>query len=61
LVVALSALASGYLMIALYRSGHVSRVLQAFHRIRAVLKEELGVRVVWNSAWEWHKIPQGVA
>jgi SARP family transcriptional regulator, regulator of embCAB operon len=33
----------GYLMIALYRSGHVSRALQAFHRIRAVLKEELGV------------------
>jgi SARP family transcriptional regulator, regulator of embCAB operon len=32
-----------YLMIALYRSGHVSRALKAFHQIRAVLKEELGV------------------
>jgi SARP family transcriptional regulator, regulator of embCAB operon len=30
-------------MIALYRSGHVGRALQAFQRIRAVLTEELGV------------------
>jgi DNA-binding SARP family transcriptional activator len=32
-----------FLMISLYRSGHVGRSLQAFHRIRSVLKEELGV------------------
>jgi SARP family transcriptional regulator, regulator of embCAB operon len=32
-----------FLMIALYRSGHVGRSLQAFHRLRFVLKEELGV------------------
>ena len=31
------------LMIALYRSGHVGRSLEAFHRVRAVLQEELGV------------------
>lgn len=33
----------GFLMIALYRSGHVGRSLEAFHRLRSVLKEELGV------------------
>lgn len=32
-----------FLMIALYRSGHVGRSLQAFHRLRLVLKNELGV------------------
>lgn len=32
-----------FLMIALYRSGHVGRSLQAFHRLRSVLNEELGV------------------
>jgi DNA-binding SARP family transcriptional activator len=32
-----------FLMIALYRSGHVGRSLEAFHRLRGVLKEELGV------------------
>jgi SARP family transcriptional regulator, regulator of embCAB operon len=32
-----------FLMIAFYRAGHVSRSLQAFRRIRAVLNEELGV------------------
>ena len=31
------------LMTALYRSGHVARSLQAFHRIRSVLNSELGV------------------
>ncbi len=31
------------LMIALYRSGHVGRSLEAFLRLRAVLREELGV------------------
>ncbi len=33
----------GFLMIALYRSGHVARSLAAFHRLRSVLNEELGV------------------
>jgi DNA-binding SARP family transcriptional activator len=32
-----------YLMIALYRSGHVGRSLEAFQRLRSVLQEELGV------------------
>jgi len=32
-----------FLMIALYRSGHVGRSLERFHRLRSVLKEELGV------------------
>jgi len=32
-----------YLMIALYRSGHVGRSLEAFHRLRSVLQDELGV------------------
>lgn len=32
-----------FLMTALYRAGHVGRSLQAFHRLRSVLKEELGV------------------
>ncbi len=31
------------LMAALYRSGHVGRALEAFQRLRAVLKDELGV------------------
>jgi DNA-binding SARP family transcriptional activator len=31
------------LMIAFYRSGHVGRALEAFQRMRAVLREELGV------------------
>jgi SARP family transcriptional regulator, regulator of embCAB operon len=30
-------------MIALYRSGHVGRSLQAFHRFRSVLNDELGI------------------
>jgi SARP family transcriptional regulator, regulator of embCAB operon len=34
---------SAFLMIALYRSGHVGRSLQVFHQIRSVLHEELGV------------------
>jgi DNA-binding SARP family transcriptional activator len=34
---------SAFLMIALYRSGHVGRSLQAFHRLRSVLRNELGV------------------
>lgn len=34
---------SAFLMIALYRSGHVGRSLQIFHRLRSVLKNELGV------------------
>lgn len=33
----------GFLMIALYRSGHVGRSLEVFHRLRSVLKDELGV------------------
>jgi len=32
-----------YLMIALYRSGHVGRSLEAFQRLRSVLQEDLGV------------------
>jgi DNA-binding SARP family transcriptional activator len=32
-----------FLMTALYRAGHVSRSLQAFHRLRAVLNRELGI------------------
>lgn len=32
-----------FLMIALYRSGHVGRSLKAFHRLRSVLQGELGV------------------
>jgi len=32
-----------FLMLALYRSGHVGRSLQAFHRLRSALVEELGV------------------
>jgi SARP family transcriptional regulator, regulator of embCAB operon len=31
------------LMTAMYRSGHVGRALEAFQRLRAVLREELGV------------------
>jgi len=31
------------LMTALYRSGHVGRALEAFQRLRAVLRDELGV------------------
>ncbi|HEX4833742.1 MAG TPA: AfsR/SARP family transcriptional regulator [Trebonia sp.] len=34
---------SAYLMTALYRSGHVGRSLQEFHRLRSVLNRELGV------------------
>jgi DNA-binding SARP family transcriptional activator len=30
-------------MMAMYRSGHVGRALEAFQRMRAVLREELGV------------------
>jgi SARP family transcriptional regulator, regulator of embCAB operon len=33
----------GLLMAALYRSGHVKRALEAYQRVRAVLREELGV------------------
>ena len=33
----------GFLMIALYRSGHVGRSLEAFQRLRSVLRGELGV------------------
>jgi DNA-binding SARP family transcriptional activator len=32
-----------FLMIALYRAGHVGRSLQAFHRLRSALNYELGV------------------
>ena len=32
-----------FLMTALYRAGHVGRSLQAFHRLRSVLNQELGV------------------
>jgi DNA-binding SARP family transcriptional activator len=32
-----------FLMIALYRSGYVGRSLEAFHRLRSVLKAELGI------------------
>jgi DNA-binding SARP family transcriptional activator len=32
-----------FLMIALYRSGHVGRSLEAFHRLRSELQDELGV------------------
>jgi len=32
-----------FLMIALYRSGHVGRSLEAFRRLRSVLRDELGV------------------
>lgn len=32
-----------FLMTALYRAGHVGRSLQAFHRLRSVLNDELGV------------------
>jgi DNA-binding SARP family transcriptional activator len=31
------------LMTALYRSGHVARALEAFRRLQAVLREELGI------------------
>ncbi|HET9895071.1 MAG TPA: AfsR/SARP family transcriptional regulator [Streptosporangiaceae bacterium] len=33
----------GFLMIALYRSGHVARSLAAFRKLRSVLNDELGV------------------
>lgn len=33
----------GFLMIALYRSGHVGRSLKTFLNLRSVLKEELGI------------------
>jgi SARP family transcriptional regulator, regulator of embCAB operon len=32
-----------FLMITLYRSGHVGRSLEAFHRLRSILRDELGV------------------
>lgn len=32
-----------FLIISLYRSGHVGRSLQAFHRLRSVLNDELGI------------------
>jgi SARP family transcriptional regulator, regulator of embCAB operon len=32
-----------FLMITLYQSGHVGRALEAFHRLRSVLRDELGV------------------
>lgn len=32
-----------FLMTALYRTGHVSRSLQAFHRLRSALNQELGI------------------
>ncbi|AYY12662.1 hypothetical protein EF847_07985 [Actinobacteria bacterium YIM 96077] len=32
-----------FLMTALYRTGHIARALQAFHRLRSVLNHELGV------------------
>jgi SARP family transcriptional regulator, regulator of embCAB operon len=32
-----------FLMIALYRSGYVGRALEVFHRLRSVLRRELGV------------------
>ena len=32
-----------FLMTALYRAGHVSRSLQAFHRLRSELNRELGI------------------
>ena len=32
-----------FLMIALYRSGHVGRSLEAFHRLRSALQDELGI------------------
>lgn len=34
---------SGFLMIALYRSGHVARALEEFQRLRAILHCELGI------------------
>lgn len=34
---------TGLLMIALYRAGHVGRALDAFHHLRAMLLDELGV------------------
>jgi len=34
---------AGLLMTALYRSGHVARALEAFHRLRVTLNNELGV------------------
>ncbi|HKB31574.1 MAG TPA: AfsR/SARP family transcriptional regulator [Streptosporangiaceae bacterium] len=33
----------GHLMTALYRAGHVGRALEAFQRLRAALRDELGV------------------
>jgi SARP family transcriptional regulator, regulator of embCAB operon len=33
----------GFLMIALYRAGHVARALDAFQQLRAVLGDELGI------------------
>ena len=32
-----------FLMITLYQSGHVARSLEAYHRLRSVLKDDLGV------------------
>jgi DNA-binding SARP family transcriptional activator len=34
---------SGFLMISLYRSGHVGRALTEYHRLRTVLRVELGI------------------
>lgn len=34
---------AGYLMIALYRSGHVGRALEEFHRLRSALRTGLGI------------------
>jgi DNA-binding SARP family transcriptional activator len=34
---------AGFLMIALYRSGHVGRALEEFQRLRAVLRSDLGI------------------
>ena len=33
----------GFLMIALYRAGHVARALEAFQQLRTILGDELGI------------------